>query len=77
MLHCILIANELVDDAKRRGKEILLFKADFGKAYDSVDWHFLDLTMEKMGFNETWRGWISECLRTASLLVLVNWIPAK
>ncbi|CAK8577008.1 unnamed protein product [Lathyrus sativus] len=34
---CILIANELVDIAKRRKREAMLFKADFEKAFDSVD----------------------------------------
>lgn len=37
MLDCILIANEVVDDAKRRGKELLLFKSDFENAFDSGD----------------------------------------
>jgi hypothetical protein len=33
----ILIANELVDDARKSKNELLLFKVDFEKAYDSVD----------------------------------------
>ncbi|PNX89907.1 cysteine-rich receptor-like protein kinase, partial [Trifolium pratense] len=34
----ILIANEVVDEARKSKKELLLFKVDFEKAYDSVDW---------------------------------------
>jgi len=37
-----LIANEEVDEAKRLNKELLLFKVDFEKAYDSVDLKYLD-----------------------------------
>jgi hypothetical protein len=37
ILDGILIANEVVDDARRANKELLLFKVDFEKAYDSVD----------------------------------------
>jgi len=33
----ILIANEVVDDACKFKKELLLFKVDFEKAYNSVD----------------------------------------
>ena len=42
-----------------------------------MDWKFLDVTMERMGFNEKWRGCISECLQYASILVLVNRSPTK
>ncbi|GAU36842.1 hypothetical protein TSUD_213660 [Trifolium subterraneum] len=38
ILDGILIANEVVDEARRAKKELILFKVDFDKAYDSVDW---------------------------------------
>ncbi|MCI39297.1 RNA-directed DNA polymerase (Reverse transcriptase), partial [Trifolium medium] len=38
----VLVVNEVVDLAKRSGKECLIFKVDFEKAYDSVDWGFLE-----------------------------------
>jgi len=31
------MANEIVDEASRYKKELLLFKVDFEKAYDSID----------------------------------------
>jgi len=31
------VANEVVDDARNLKKELLLFKVNFEKAYDSVD----------------------------------------
>ena len=34
ILNGILVANEVVDEEK---KDLLLFKVDFEKAYDSVD----------------------------------------
>jgi len=37
ILDGILIANEVVDEARKMKKELLLFKVDFEKAYDSVD----------------------------------------
>jgi hypothetical protein len=37
ILDGILIANEVVDEARRSNRELLLFKVDFEKAYDSVD----------------------------------------
>ena len=45
ILDGILIANEVVDEAKRLKKELLLFKVDFEKAYDSVDLNYLNVVM--------------------------------
>ncbi|PNX63811.1 receptor-like kinase, partial [Trifolium pratense] len=58
-------------------KELLLFKVDFEKAYDSVDWGYLEDVMGKMGFPTLWRKWIKECVCTASASVLVNGSPTE
>ncbi|GAU10308.1 hypothetical protein TSUD_422640, partial [Trifolium subterraneum] len=42
ILDGILIANEVVDEARRAKKELMLFKVDFEKAYDSMDLGYLD-----------------------------------
>jgi len=71
----ILVANEIVDDAYRCKKELILFKVDFEKAYDSIDWGYLQTVMLKMGFPTLWRKWIKECISTATTSVLVNGSP--
>nr|GEU66892.1 arginine repressor C-terminal-like domain-containing protein [Tanacetum cinerariifolium] len=55
----------------------LLFKVDFEKAFNSVNWSFLIDSMRQMGFGSKWRGWISSCLSSASISVLVNVSPSK
>ena len=55
ILDGILIANEAVDEARRHKKEMLPFKVDFEKAYDSVDLVYLDEVMQKMNFPTLWR----------------------
>ena len=72
ILDGILIANEVVDEAKRLKKELLMFKVDFEKAYDSVDLNYLDSVMANMNFPTLWRKWISECVGTVMASVLVN-----
>jgi len=37
ILDGILVANEVVDEARKCKKELILFKVDFEKAYDSID----------------------------------------
>jgi hypothetical protein len=75
ILDGILIANEVVDEARKYKKELLLFKGDFEKAYDSVDWGYLDAVLGKMEFPPLWRKWMRECVCTAKASVLVNGSP--
>jgi hypothetical protein len=37
------VVNELLDLAKRRNDKCLMFKVDFERAYDTVDWNFFGL----------------------------------
>lgn len=46
----ILITNEVVDDACKFKKELLMLNVDFEKTYDFVDWGYLDDVMRKMKF---------------------------
>jgi hypothetical protein len=77
ILDGILIANEVVDEAKKNKKELMLFKVDFEKAYDSVDWGYLDAVMQKMAFPVLWMKWIKECVSTATASILVNGSPTN
>jgi len=77
ILDGILIANEAVDKVRRMGKELLMFKVDFQKAYDSVDLKYLDSVMVNMNFPTIWRKWIYECIRTSTTSVLVNGSPTE
>jgi len=54
-----------------------MFKADFKKAYDSVDLKYLDAVMVNMNFPTLWPKWISECVGTATESVLVNGCPTE
>ena len=75
ILNGILVANEVIDEAHKHKREMILFKVDFEKAYDSIDLGYLDEVMLKMGFPTLWRKWIKECTGTATASVLVNGSP--
>ncbi|MCH92362.1 LINE-1 reverse transcriptase like, partial [Trifolium medium] len=55
----------------------ILSKVDFEKAYDSIDWDFLEFVMRKMNFPLKWRLWIRECISSAMISVLINGSPSK
>ncbi|XP_057803173.1 uncharacterized protein LOC131018471 [Salvia miltiorrhiza] len=76
ILDGVIVLNEIIDESKKRKKGTLLFKVDFAKAYDTVDWSFLDIMMGKMRFSQRWRNWISGCLRSSTANVLINGSPS-
>ena len=82
ILDVVLIANEVVDEKRRSGEEGIVFKIDFEKAYDHVDWGFLEHVLERKGFSLKWRSWMRGCLSSTSFAILVNgsakgWIKAS
>ncbi|GKU92387.1 hypothetical protein SLEP1_g6121 [Rubroshorea leprosula] len=72
LVDSVVIANETIEEAQRRKKKGFVFKADFEKAYDKVCWGFLEYMLLRLGFGNKWRVWISECLKTAEVSVLLN-----
>jgi hypothetical protein len=42
------------------------YKLDLMKAYDRVDWNFLEIALRKLGFAEKFICWIMECVKTVS-----------
>ncbi|MCI27595.1 LINE-1 reverse transcriptase like, partial [Trifolium medium] len=67
----VVAVNEIIDLAKKSGKDCLIFKVDFEKAYDSVSWSFLEYMMRRLGLAEKWRSWIRACVFSGHLSVLV------
>nr|GEV05064.1 hypothetical protein [Tanacetum cinerariifolium] len=72
ILDGLLIANETVDYLKKSNEKGIIFKVDFDKAYDSINWRFLVDIMKKMRFGQKWCNWVERCCRSASMSILVN-----
>ncbi|XP_071695366.1 secreted RxLR effector protein 78-like [Rutidosis leptorrhynchoides] len=62
-------------DAKK--KKGIIFKVDFEKAFDSLNWCFLFEVMKCTGFGSKWIKWIESCLKSAFISILINGSPTK
>lgn len=70
-----LILNETISWLRKTKSKAFIFKVDFEKAFDCLNWEFLDSTLEQMNFGMIWRSWIRGCLSSASVSVLLNGSP--
>ncbi|GJT48009.1 hypothetical protein Tco_0974166 [Tanacetum coccineum] len=69
----ILITQELMHNYHRnRGSPRCAFKIDIQKAYDTVDWKFLENILIKFGFHNTMVKWIMACVSSTSFSLSIN-----
>ncbi|KAL0011518.1 hypothetical protein SO802_006626 [Lithocarpus litseifolius] len=71
----ILVAFEIMHylSNKREGKEsFMAVKLDMSKAFDCVEWGFIEVVMEKLEFHERWINLIMYCITMVTYSVLIN-----
>ena len=62
---------------QKNGGGGILCKLDIEKAYDNVNWSFLFLLFERMGFGAKWISWIQWCIGIFSFSILINGTPSS
>ena len=70
-----LVAFEIFHAMKRRdirGDGVCALKLDMSKAYDRVEWCFLERVMEKLGFCGEWISKVMTCISSVSFTFKVN-----
>ncbi|OMO96399.1 reverse transcriptase [Corchorus capsularis] len=70
-----IIAFESIHYMKNKrsgGEKHMALKLDLSKAYDRVEWVFLERIMARLGFSNRWVSLVMECLRTVTYSILVN-----
>lgn len=69
----VMLASELVKGYGRKGlSPRCMIKIDLKKAYDSVEWPFMEFMLSELGFPARFTQWVMTCITTISYSVLVN-----
>ena len=71
-----LVVNEIIEGAKKVKKQTMLLKVDFEKAFDTINWDYIE-DIQTQFFGDKWRAWIKGVFSTARVSVLVNGTPTK
>ena len=72
----ILLESEILHCLKRRTRGCIgdvALKLDIIKAYDKVDWGFLQFMLRKIGFAEQWISWLMLCISTIEYSCAFQW----
>lgn len=70
-----LIAFECIHDIQQDNTDMskfCAFKLDLAKAYDQVDWSYLEQILLKLGFHQKWVQWIMTCVTTVRYSIRSN-----
>lgn len=76
----VLLAYELMHGFKQRRlgrKGYTTLKLDMSKAYDKVEWGFIQVVMHGLGFHAKWVDLIMNCISTTTYSVRINGISGK
>ena len=71
----VLVAHELMShiSKKKKGKcGEMAVKLDISKAYNRVEWNYLQQIMQKLGFHKQWISIVMWCVTSVKYAVRIN-----
>ena len=71
----VLVAYEIMHYIKckrDRNDSFMDVKLDMSKAFDKVEWSFIDKVMRRMGFNESWIDLVMKCITSITYSIIIN-----
>ncbi|XP_056863940.1 uncharacterized protein LOC108850255 [Raphanus sativus] len=71
----VLITHEILHYLRTSQAKVrcsMAVKTDMSKAYNRIEWSFLEMVLQRLGFHEKWISWIMTCVTSVSYSFLIN-----
>ncbi|GJY86836.1 RNA-directed DNA polymerase, eukaryota, reverse transcriptase zinc-binding domain protein [Tanacetum coccineum] len=69
----ILLSQEILRGYRRKnGPKRCAMKIELQKAYDTINWSYLETILYRFGFHSRMVGWIMQCVQTACFTICIN-----
>ncbi len=68
----VLVLHESLNSLHQKKQSGLLFKVDFEKAYDKVNWSFIFQVLKAKKFPDKWCDWIMKTVRGDKVAIKIN-----
>jgi hypothetical protein len=68
----VIILHETIHEMHRNKQNGVILKIDFKKAYDKINWSFVQQTLRMKGFSPTWCKWIASFIEGGHVGIKVN-----
>ncbi|KAA0039770.1 LINE-1 retrotransposable element ORF2 protein [Cucumis melo var. makuwa] len=75
IIDAILVANEAIDYWRVKKIQGFVIKLDIEKAFDKLNWRFIDFMLMKKGYPFKWRNWIRACISSVQYSIIINGRP--
>ncbi|XP_050944096.1 uncharacterized protein LOC127150413 [Cucumis melo] len=75
IIDAILVANEAINYWRVKKIKGFVIKLDIEKAFDKLNWRFIDFVLMKKGYPIKWRRWIKACISSVQYSIIINGRP--
>ncbi|MDV3201135.1 MAG: reverse transcriptase domain-containing protein, partial [Sweet potato little leaf phytoplasma] len=73
IIHNVLMTQELIRlYGRRKISPRCMMKIDLRKAYDTLEWQFIEDMLTAMKFPEKFRKWVMACIKSVSYSIIIN-----
>ena len=72
ILDGIILSHETIHSLKSSKKSGMLLKLDLSKAFDKLNWLFMENLITTFGFDPHWIQWVSNLISTTFFSILLN-----